>query len=58
MNVSLPPSSPSVDAYAPRDIAHRIETLGVTKARSDLVTVLILAVLAGAFIALGASRLP
>jgi formate/nitrite transporter len=43
-----------IDAYAPREIAHRIETLGVTKARSDTVTVLVLAVLAGAFIALGA----
>jgi formate/nitrite transporter len=54
MNTSLPPAWPAVDAYAPREIAHRIETLGVTKARSDTVSVLILAVLAGAFIALGA----
>jgi formate/nitrite transporter len=54
MNTSLPPALSAVDAYAPREIAHRIETLGVTKAHSDTMSVLILAVLAGAFIALGA----
>ncbi len=46
--------APSLDAYTPREIAHKIETLGVTKARSDPLSVLVLAVLAGAFIALGA----
>jgi len=45
---------PTIDAYTPREIAHKIEALGVTKARSDAVSVLILAILAGAFIALGA----
>ena len=45
---------PTIDAYTPREIAHKIETLGVTKARSDTVSLLVLAVLAGAFIALGA----
>jgi formate/nitrite transporter len=50
----MPAAVPIVDAYAPREIAHRIETLGVTKVRSDAVSVLLLAVLAGAFIALGA----
>jgi formate transporter len=45
---------PTIDAYTPREIAHKVETLGVTKARSDTVSVLVLAVLAGAFIALGA----
>jgi formate/nitrite transporter FocA (FNT family) len=45
---------PIIDAYTPRDIAHKIETLGVTKARSDTVSLLVLAVLAGACIALGA----
>ena len=45
---------PTVDAYTPREIAHKIETLGVTKARSDMLTLLVLALLAGAFIALGA----
>ena len=54
MNTSTQAALPTVDAYAPREIAHRIETLGVTKARSDPLSVLILAVLAGAFIALGA----
>jgi formate transporter len=54
MSAPMPAALPAVDAYAPREIAHRIETLGVTKARSDTVSVLLLAVLAGAFIALGA----
>jgi formate/nitrite transporter len=42
------------DAYPPREIARRIESLGVAKARSDAVTLLALAVLAGAFVSLGA----
>jgi formate/nitrite transporter len=54
MHASTQTAWSMIDAYAPREIAHRIETLGVTKARSDTVTVLVLAVLAGAFIALGA----
>ena len=45
---------PTIDAYAPREIAHKIEAVGVTKARSDTLSLLVLAVLAGAFIALGA----
>ncbi len=45
---------PSMDAYAPREIARKIRDLGVTKARGDAVTVLVLSVLAGAFISLGA----
>ena len=44
----------SHDAYAPREIAARVERLGVTKARTDWVTMLVLAILAGAFISLGA----
>ena len=44
----------TLDAYTPREIAHKIEMLGVTKARSDTLSLLVLAVLAGAFIALGA----
>lgn len=43
-----------VDAYTPREIAGRVERLGVTKARSDALTLLVLAILAGAFISLGA----
>jgi hypothetical protein len=45
---------PTIDAYTPREIAQKVETLGVTKARSETLSVLVLAVLAGAFIALGA----
>lgn len=46
--------SPFSDAYPPQEIAHRVERIGVTKARADALTVLVLAVLAGAFISLGA----
>lgn len=42
------------DAYPPQEIARRVERLGVAKARADAVTLLVLAVLAGAFISLGA----
>lgn len=45
---------PLFDAYAPLEIARRVETMGVAKARADAVTILALAVLAGAFISLGA----
>ena len=41
-------------AHPPREIARKAEELGVVKARSDTLTVLALAVLAGAFISLGA----
>jgi len=43
-----------VDAYAPREVAARVRDGGITKARLDLVTMFVLAVLAGAFIGLGA----
>ena len=43
-----------VDAYSPREIARKVEGMGVAKARSETLTVLTLAVLAGAFISLGA----
>jgi formate transporter len=53
-----PPERPlnptDVDAYAPADIAARVETAGISKARLPAVSVLILALLAGAFIAFGA----
>lgn len=42
------------DAYAPEEIAHRVESIGVTKANLDAVTTLLLAILAGAFISFGA----
>ena len=45
---------PTIDAYTPREIARKVEALDVTKARSETLSVLVLAVLAGAFIALGA----
>jgi formate/nitrite transporter len=42
------------DAYPPREIARAVERLGVAKAHTDTVTLVVLAVLAGAFISLGA----
>ncbi len=44
----------SVDAYAPPQIAARVENAGVAKARMPTLQTLTLAVLAGAFIAFGA----
>jgi formate transporter len=41
------------DAFAPREVAQRIESVGVTKARMPTVPLLLLGVLAGAFIGLG-----
>lgn len=43
-----------LDAYAPRQIAARVEEAGVGKARLPLLTQALLGVLAGAFIGLGA----
>ncbi len=42
-----------LDAYAPREIAQRIESVGVAKARMATMPLLMLGVLAGAFIGLG-----
>ena len=42
------------DAYSPREIAMRVETVGVTKARMATLPLLMLGMLAGAFIGLGA----
>jgi formate transporter len=42
------------DAYQPRQIAQRVKEMGVAKARAKLLTLFVLAVLAGAFISLGA----
>ena len=42
------------DAHPPREIARLVESLGVAKARTNTLTLFVLAVLAGAFIALGA----
>lgn len=42
------------DAYRPAEIAERVESLGVAKARTDARTLLLLAILAGAYISMGA----
>lgn len=42
------------DAYSPREIARKVEGMGVAKAHLNTITLLILAILAGAFISLGA----
>jgi len=42
------------DAYAPKEIADRVETIGVAKARLPLLSQIALGVLAGGFIGLGA----
>ncbi len=41
------------DAYAPPEIAARVSSVGVAKATRDVASTFVLAVLAGAFIALG-----
>ncbi|RLT41383.1 MAG: formate/nitrite transporter family protein [Chloroflexi bacterium] len=42
------------DAYTPAEIAHRVERLGVAKAQADGLTLFVLAILAGAFVSIGA----
>ena len=42
------------DAYSPKEIAERVETIGVAKARLPWITVAMLGLLAGGFIGLGA----
>lgn len=42
------------DAYPPQEIARKVEQAGVSKAHADTLTLLVLGVLAGAFISLGA----
>ena len=42
------------DAFAPKEIADKVATVGVAKARLPLVSQLALGVLAGGFIGLGA----
>ncbi|CAG1008996.1 putative formate transporter 1 [Burkholderiales bacterium] len=46
--------SNTADAYTPHEIAAKVERQGVAKARTDGLTLLVLAVLAGAFVSLGA----
>ena len=49
-----PPPAPSIDALLPQDVAQKADALGATKARLAAPKLVTLAVLAGAFIALGA----
>jgi len=51
--MSAPPT-PSFDAVLPKDMAGKAESVGVTKAKLGFLRMLALAVLAGAFIAMGA----
>jgi formate/nitrite transporter len=44
----------NVDALPPPEIARRAEDVGIAKCRADTVTTFVLAILAGAFIAMGA----
>ena len=48
------PSLYGFDAYSPAEIADRVESIGVVKARLPLLPMLMLGILAGAFIGLGA----
>jgi formate/nitrite transporter len=52
--MAIEPLITSVDAHAPREIAYKVEQLGVAKAKMRALTLLALSVLAGAFVALGA----
>jgi formate transporter len=52
--VSQPFTSTGLDALPPAEMARKAESVGVTKAGMDTFNVLVLSVLAGAFIALGA----
>jgi len=55
MNSSSPsPHEHGIDALLPQEIAEKAEAVGLQKARRDAVTLFVLGVLAGAFIALGA----
>lgn len=51
----MPPEALSVDAYKPAEMAERVEQAGVAKAGLSASSLLTLALLAGAFISLGAA---
>lgn len=53
MSNPLPDHQMFGDAYTPSQIAERVLKMGVTKANADTTTLLILGIMAGAFIALG-----
>jgi formate transporter len=44
------------DCYAPKEIAERVENVGVTKAKLPVLSMIALGVLAGGFIGLGAMK--
>lgn len=48
------PNTLGIDAYSPREIAGRVESIGVTKARLPIFTMAALGIVAGGFIGLGA----
>lgn len=50
----MSPEMFGLDAFSPREIANKVETIGVAKARLPLLTMWLLAMLAGAFVGLGA----
>jgi formate/nitrite transporter len=54
-STDAPFTATGLDALAPAAVAHRAESVGVTKAGMSSLDVFVLAVLAGAFIALGAA---
>jgi formate/nitrite transporter len=43
-----------IDAYSPKEMAERVEKIGVTKAKLDFATTMTLSIMAGAFIAFAA----
>ncbi|MCQ9207013.1 MAG: formate/nitrite transporter family protein [Omnitrophica bacterium] len=47
-------SEPKLDAYSPQEISERVRTVGVKKANMDGISMFVLSILAGAFIAFGA----
>lgn len=53
-NLSMNKAALYADAYQPAQIARRVAEMGVAKAGAESLTLLVLAVLAGAFISLGA----
>lgn len=51
---AAPPNDHAIDALLPQQIAERAESIGIQKAQRDGLTLFVLGILAGAFIALGA----
>lgn len=51
---AAPPNDHAIDALLPQQIAERAESVGIQKAQRDGLTLFVLGILAGAFIALGA----